>query len=185
MNRVPRSALPAGAASLMLAATLCACAPSADGQKSGQASGDPAAPPTVTAAVSTAPQPGAHDGELVTAVALNKVKLPVQVRFRLDASPVVGQPVKIELVVTPAQLAQIRSLQFRLQAGAGLALQGASELLMTGAAPGVAIRRDVVVVPQSAGILELDVLGTVETGSESLSQTYAIPLIVQPHANPG
>jgi hypothetical protein len=164
---------------------LCACAPSADDVKARHVAGAAATSSAVVAAKSGPVAVGARDADLVTAVALNKVKLPVDVRFRVDERPAIGQPVKIELVVTPAQLAQIRSLQFRLQAGAGLLLQGDPELSMTSAAPGVAIRHDIVVVPQSAGVLELEALGTVETTSESLSQTYAIPLIVAPPANPG
>ena len=173
------------AAAIALALMLCSCAPSADEVKSRHAADGAAASSSAAAARSAVPEAGAHDGELVTAVALNKVKLPVDVRFRLDARPVVGQPLKIELVVTPAQMAQVRSLQFHLQPGAGLLLQGDADLPMTGATPGVAVRREIIVVPQSAGVLELEVQGAVETGSESLTQTYAIPLIVQPPANPG
>jgi len=182
MNRAPGNACIARIASLLLAAALCACAPSAEGDKGSAGAGDPAARPAAAAVSSAAPQVGIHDAELVTAVGLSKVSVPLQVRFRLDSRPVVGQPVKVELVVTPLQLAQIRGLQFHVQASDGLALQGESELSMGAAAPGIPIRREIVVVPQTVGILKLEVVGSVDTNSESLSQTYSIPLIVSQQA---
>jgi hypothetical protein len=182
-SKTARIAAPV-AASLWLAAQLCGCTPSADEVKARHGSaGAPAA--TAATAASGAAAAGARDSELVTAVALSKVKLPIEVRFLVQDKPVIGQPVKIELVVTPLQLAQIRSLHLRVQTGPELQLQGDSELTLEPVTPGQALRREIVLVPQSAGVLEFETSATVETNSDSLSQTYAIPLVVQAPANPG
>ncbi len=172
------------AAGLWLGALLCGCTPSADEVKARHdLAGTPAA--AVAAGTSAAMAAGARDAELVMAVALSKVSLPIEVRFRLESKPVIGEPVKIELVVTPLQLAQIRSLRLRLQPAAGLLLQGEAEWIMDSVSPGEPLRREVVVVPQSAGVLELETIAALETNSDSLTQTYAIPLVVQAPANPG
>jgi hypothetical protein len=169
---------------LWLSALLCGCTPSADEVKARHdTSGTPAA--AVASGMSGATTAGARDAELVMAVALSKAKLPIEVRFRLEAKPVVGQPVKFELVVTPLQLAQIRGLRLRLQTGAELLLQSEAELTMDSMSPGEPLRHEVVVVPQSSGVLELEISAALETNSDSLSQTYAIPLVVQTPANPG
>lgn len=179
-------AIPAStsAAGVVLVLLLSACAPSADEVRARHAAGSDTAV-AAAAAPSAARGAGAHDSELVAAVALGKTKLPVDVRFRLAERPVIGQPVTIELVVTPAQLAQIRGMQFHLQPDAGLLLQGDADLSLTALTPGMPVRREIVVVPQASGVIGIELVGTIDTHSESLSQTYAIPLVVQPPANPG
>ena len=184
VQRNPTRSIATLAAGLWLAALACGCTPSADEVKARhESAGAPAA--AAPAVKSGAASAGARDAELVMAVALSKTRLPIEVRFRLEDRPVIGQPVRVELVVTPAALPQIRSLRLHLQSGSALLLQGEPDLSSSDVLPGVALRHEIVVVPQSAGILEIEAVAAVDAGVESLSQTYAIPLVVQAPTSTG
>lgn len=169
------------AVALLLGALLCGCSRTADDAPARRAGSAPAA--SGASRTSAAPA-GPTDADLVMAVAANKTRLPIEVRFRLADKPVVGQPLHIELVVTPLQQ-PIHNLRLRLQPGSALVLQGDRDLTSDAVTPGVAIRHDIEVVPQSAGVLELETSAAFDTDSDSMSQTYSIPLVVQASANPG
>lgn len=161
---------------MLLAWVLAGCTQSADDVRARHEA--TAAHPVTNARSAVAAKPAApSDADYVAAVAGNKLNLPLSVRFRLDGQPRVGQTVKIDFLVTPAAQAQIRSLQFRFEAGEGLQYQGEPDFVVNGAAPGIAVRRELLVVPRVAGLLELQARAAVETSSEAVSQTYAIPLI--------
>jgi hypothetical protein len=117
----------------------------------------------------------ASDTDLVAAVGVNKVKVPIQLRFRLAGKPVLGQPLAIELVNEPDRLAIVRSVRFRFEAVDGLQLAAAAEWQPSSSDPA---RHDLTVTPRKTGVLELHVLASVEAASESLSQVYAIPIVV-------
>ena len=111
-------------------------------------------------------------------MATSKLALPFSLRFRLDSRPRVGQPVTIDLMITPAAQVQIRSLKFRFEPGDGLQLDGDPDFVVNGATPEISVHRELQVTPRTAGLLELQARAAVETSSEALSQVYAIPLIV-------
>jgi hypothetical protein len=169
--------------SLSLLILLCGCSPSADDVRARHEGA------SVGTAAKAAKKPvsdaRSRDAELVSAVALNKAGVPVEVRFRIETKPVLGEPVTIELVATPAETAQIRRMQWHLQPGSGLVLQGEAVLSDESAAPGVPLRHEIIVVPQAAGVLELEAQAAIDTNAESVSQTFSIPLVVQPGANTG
>ena len=162
---------------MLLAWLLAGCTQSADDVRA-RHEATAAHPATPSARPTVAAKPAApNDADYVAAVAVNKLNLPLSVRFRLDGQPRVGQPAKIDLLVTPAAQAQIRSLRFRFEAGEGLQYQGEPDFVVDGAAPGIAVHRELLVVPRVAGLLELQARAALETSSEAVSQTYAIPLI--------
>lgn len=160
-----------------LAVLLSACTPSADEVRSRHAGAAAQGSSAQSSVRSAAPAPPS-DADYVAAVATSKATLPFTVRFRPDSRPRVGQPLTVAFMITPGALAQIRSLKFRFEAGDGLQLQGDPEFVVTGATPGIAVHHELQVVPRSTGVIELQAHAAVETASEALSQTYAIPLIV-------
>lgn len=164
-------------ASALALALLAGCTQSADevrARHDGGASQSSAA----QSAVRSALPPRNNDADFVAAVATSKQALPFTVRFRLDSRPRVGQPVTVDVMVTPATQVQIRSLKFRFEPGEGLQFDGDPEFVVNGATPDISVHRELQVTPRTAGLLELQARAVVETSSEALSQVYAIPLIV-------
>jgi hypothetical protein len=160
-----------------LSLALAACTPSADEVRvrhEGTASQATSAQPAARKAVSTSPS----EADYVAAVSSSKATLPFVARFRLAERPHAGQPLTIDFLITPAPLAQIRSLKFHFEAGEGVQLQGDPEFVVNGATAGISVHHELQVVPRTTGVIEVLAHAAVETSSEALSQTYAIPLIV-------
>lgn len=176
------TAIAARAPLLIGALVLAACTPSADEvrarHESGAATSAASQPDAPRSATHMAASSRPSEADYVAAVATTKASLPLTVRFRLDSKPRVGQPLVVDLMVTPMAMTQIRSLKFHFEAGEGVQLQGDPEFVVNGATPGIAVHREIQVVPGAVGVLELRAHAAVETPSEALSQTYTIPLIV-------
>jgi len=143
----------------------------------------------LTACGSSEPDPGATPGSggkpgtphggpagMVAAVSASKMPGAIDVRFRLSAKPTVGQPVDIELALTPT--VELESLFARFRASDGLDLtKGAETLHYERPAIGTGLSHTVTVVPKSDGIFNVTATVLTDSAKDSIASTYTIPLI--------
>ncbi len=116
---------------------------------------------------------------LVSAVAATKttVTLPVQVKFNLHARPDVGQPVDVDLVILPTSAA-IDRLSGKITADEGLEVVDGGQIPASDRpAEGVEIHHVFRVLPKRDGIFTFSAALTVDSGVQSKTQTYSMPLI--------
>jgi hypothetical protein len=124
-------------------------------------------------------QPAADPTEdMVSAVAPSGATGAVKVKFRLGAKPMLGTPLQVFVAIIPAEDSQISHLHGSFTPDTGLALQSERDFDVTDVATGAALQRQVTVVPQQPGVLNLNTTITVAVDSGSLSSTFSIPLIV-------
>jgi len=90
---------------------------------------------------------------------------------------VVGEPLQIHVAMLPESQNAIRHLYGSFTPADGLTLQSQHSFELTDVADGVALRQDVTVVPQQAGILSLSATLIVDFDTGSVSRTFGIPLI--------
>jgi len=115
---------------------------------------------------------------LVTALGMAKAPgVPVQVKFDVRDRPDVGQPVDIDLVIVPKSAAVDR-IYGRVETDEGLELLeggqiGASER----PAEGAEIHHSIKVRPTRSGVFTFSALLNVDAGGQSLTGTFAMPLI--------
>jgi hypothetical protein len=113
---------------------------------------------------------------MVAAVSASKTPGAIDVRFRLSAKPTVGQPVNIELALTPT--VELESVLARFRASDGLELtQGAETQRYERPAVGTGLSHTVTVVPKSDGIFNVTATVLTDTSTNSIASTYTIPLI--------
>jgi hypothetical protein len=118
------------------------------------------------------------DPDLVSAVNLNGASSNLfSVKFKVETRPLVTTPLQVRVLMIPAPGAGITHLQVLFQPSDGLKLQSDRTVDLTDLSGGAPIEQQVTVVPQKAGVLSLSATVLVDTGSESVSRTYAIPLI--------
>ncbi len=114
---------------------------------------------------------------LVSAVGPRDPSGLISVKFRIEARPVVGTPVKIEVALIPAANAQINRIHGSFLAGSGLALQSERTFDVPTVQAGVTLYRELTVVPQQTGVLSLSTTILIEQETGSQARTYSIPLI--------
>jgi hypothetical protein len=116
---------------------------------------------------------------MVSAVVSNKsAALPVQVRFSLGARPKVAEPLDIGLVVLPTS-STIDRLSGKIVTDDGLEVVGSAEITPTDhPAEGVPIERGVKLLPQRDGIFTFNAVITVDSGTNTSTQSFSMPLIV-------
>jgi len=137
----------------------------------------------------TAPKPAAaarkpQSGEVVSPNMVSAVSsaragpASVQVRFELRQRPDVAQPLDIDLVILPGS-ATVDRLYGRVEVADGLQLtEGAQIPPSDRPAEGIPIRHSVKVLPTRDGIFTVNAVVSVDSGGQSLSQTFSIPVIV-------
>jgi hypothetical protein len=115
---------------------------------------------------------------MVSAVAANKPSaLPIQVKFELRDRPRVGQPVNLDLAIVPMSAAVDR-VSGKVEGEEGLDVVDGAEIAATDRpVEGAPIRQAVKVLPKHEGILTVHAIVTVDSGGQTSSETYAIPLI--------
>ena len=115
---------------------------------------------------------------MVSAVAANKPSnMPIQVKFDLRDRPRVGQPVDVDLAIVPMS-ASVDRVSGKVLGEEGLEVVDGAQIAATDhPTEGTPIRQSVKVLPKQEGIFTVHALVTVEAGSETSSETYAIPLI--------
>ena len=115
---------------------------------------------------------------MVSAVAANKPSnMPIQVKFDLRDRPRVGQPVDVDLAIVPMS-ASVDRVSGKVVGEEGLEIVDGAQIAATDhPAEGTPIRQSVKVLPKQEGIFTVHALVTVEAGSDTSSETYAIPVI--------
>jgi len=118
------------------------------------------------------------DADMVSAVNVNGTSSALfTMKFKLGSKPAVTAPVQITVLMIPAPGAGISHLHVSFQPGDGLQLQSDHNVDLTDLSSDTPIEQQVTVVPQQSGVLNLNATVLVDTATESISRTYAIPLI--------
>lgn len=117
------------------------------------------------------------DADLVNAVGPPGSNTLVSVKFRIEARPLVGTPVKIDVALIPASNVQINHIHGSFLAGPGLMLQSDHSFDLPAVQAGTTLHREVTVVPQQTGVLNLNATILIEQDTGSQARTYSIPLI--------
>jgi hypothetical protein len=114
--------------------------------------------------------------DFVAAVSLGSEKGLVELKFAPQSRPKVGQPVDIELALTPT--VELERMLARFQGSEGLKVVSGNEIQqIENPAPGVAVGHKVTVVPQADGIFYITAVVVADSARESIARTYTIPLI--------
>jgi hypothetical protein len=113
---------------------------------------------------------------MVAAVSTSRVAGPVDVRFAIAQRPTVGQPLDVELALTPAK--DLDLLFARFQAAEGLELvKGMETEHLEHPRPGEPVSHIVTVLPKADGIFYVTATVLADTDTESLTRTFSIPII--------
>ncbi|HTT06221.1 MAG TPA: hypothetical protein VMF64_13120 [Steroidobacteraceae bacterium] len=126
----------------------------------------------------------ASDADLVSAVNAGGASKPLTVKFRVEARPVVGTPVKILLVLTPSDQGSIDHIHASLTPGEGLLMQPPTSFDLSDLKPGAPQNREVTVVPQQTGVLDLNATLLLQSDKGTQTRTYSIPLIAADNSGP-
>lgn len=125
------------------------------------------------------------DADLVSAVNAGGPSKPLIVKFRVEARPVVGMPVKVLLVLTPTdEGGAIDHIHASLTPGEGLLMQSPASFELSGLKPGSPQNREVTVVPQQTGVLDLSATLLLQSDKATQTRTYSIPLIAADNSGP-
>jgi hypothetical protein len=118
------------------------------------------------------------DPDMVSAVNVNGTSSALfTMKFKLGSKPMVTTPLQVTVLMIPAPEAAITRLHVSFQPGDGLQLQSGRNVDLTDLSSDAPIEQQVTVVPQQSGVLNLNATVLVDTATESISRTYAIPLI--------
>jgi hypothetical protein len=118
------------------------------------------------------------DPDMVSAVNLNGTGSSVfNVKFKLESRPAVKTPLDVTVLMIPAPEVEITHIHVLFQPGEGLLLSTERDIDRRDLATGAPIEQRVTVVPQQSGVLSLRATVLVDSVAESVSRTYAIPLI--------
>ena len=127
----------------------------------------------------TSAKPGnGIDPDMVNAVSAAGVSTtPISMKFKLGGRPLVTTPLQLTVLVIPSPDVTINHIHVSFQPGDGLQLQSGRTMDLAQPAAGTPVQEDLTLVPQQAGVLSLKATVLVDTDSQSISRTYAIPLI--------
>ncbi len=120
------------------------------------------------------------DADLVSAVSSAGPVGPVVLKFRVPEPPRVGQPLRLELVLTQEPGLDISHMLVSLQAGDGLQLDSDRSFEFNAPAPGATQKMVVRLQAQQQGLLSLNATVLVDAGNSSLTRNFSIPLIATP-----
>jgi hypothetical protein len=137
------------------------------------------------AASAAAPQPKAaptetqtNTDDLVSAVGTANSPAPISVKFRIGKRPQLGVPLQIVVAIIPQPDTQIGHLHGAFLPDTGLNLQGDRTFDAKDLRAGEPIERQLTVVPEQPGVLNINATFTLDLDSGSVSRSYAIPVIV-------
>jgi hypothetical protein len=108
----------------------------------------------------------------------------LSVKFRIEARPVIGMPVKIMVAVIPAANVDVDHIHGSFLPGSGLLLQSDRGFDIAPVQGGSPVFREVTVVPQQTGVLSLSATLLLNTDKSSQTRTYSIPLIAADNSGP-
>jgi hypothetical protein len=124
------------------------------------------------------PDRPAIDPDMVSAVNVTGTSSTLlSMKFEVQSRPVVTAPLQVRVLMIPAADAEITRIHVLFQPGDGLELQSERNLELTDLTAGTPVEQQVTVVPRESGVLSLSATVLVDTPTESISRTYAIPLI--------
>jgi hypothetical protein len=122
-------------------------------------------------------QPPNPDAEMVNAVPAGKPAGGYNLKFSLKERPTAGQPLEIEIAVTPA--AATERIQVVFRGNDGLELRsGGSMPPVEKPDSSVPLHHTLIVVPKSEGIFSVSAVVLSESADGSVSRAYSIPVIV-------
>jgi hypothetical protein len=114
--------------------------------------------------------------DMVAAVSASKTPGAAEVRFALSGRPTVGQPVDIQLALTPT--VELDRLYARFQGSEGLDLvKGGETAHYEQPSRGKELSHTVTVIPRSDGIFNVTAVVLSDSDTESIARTYTIPII--------
>lgn len=114
---------------------------------------------------------------MVAAVAAGAGGGPVDIRFRLDQRPAVGQPLNLDVMVTA--ISPVNSIRVVFQGGEGFEIRAGQQLgPVDHPEVGQGVEHRVTLMPRADGIFHVSAVALVEqaTGQE-VARTYSIPII--------
>jgi hypothetical protein len=104
----------------------------------------------------------------------------VRLKFRLAEAPHVGQPLQVELALIQEPKLAIEAMHVSIQTREGLQLKSPAAVDFPSPQVGATQLIPVSLQPLQQGILGLSVTVLVNTERDSLTRSFAIPLIVVP-----
>jgi len=169
--RLASALLPA----LALAAVgLVAC----DGKSASGISGFSGKTPTAAGASGVAHRPASSNpgAEMVSAVPAGKGSTSLNLKFDIKSRPSVGEPVDIDVDLTPSS--EFDRLQVVFRANEGLEIRsGATSPPVDKPPIDTPLHFTLTVVPRSEGIFSISAVVLSDSPDGSISRTYAIPVI--------
>jgi hypothetical protein len=114
--------------------------------------------------------------DMVAAVSTGRVASPVDVRFAITQRPTVGQPLDIEVALTPSQDLELVFARFQVVDGLEL-VKGTETERREHPHPGEPISHVVTVLPKADGIFYLTATVLTDTDTASFTRTFYIPII--------
>jgi hypothetical protein len=163
-----------GAARAGLTATVFACLLALAGCGGSQPDATASTPAKSGAARKTGP---AGDGDMVAAFSATRGQPGlVDLKFKLDKRPAVGEPVDIEFAMVPT--VELERLFARFQASDGLQIvSGAESEHFEHPTRGMAVSHKLTVTAKTDGIFYVTAVVLADSDSESIARTFAVPLI--------
>lgn len=118
----------------------------------------------------------AGDPDMVTAFSATRGPGLVDLKFKLTKRPAVGEPVEIDLALTPA--VALERLFARFQAADGLQIvSGAETEPFDRPAAGVPVKHKMTVTAKTDGIFYVTAVVLADSDKESIARSYSFPLI--------
>lgn len=122
--------------------------------------------------------------EMVSAVSSGKPSNDLQLKFALRSRPVVGQPVDVDLALIPGQ--DLDRVYTTFQGSEGLEVTtGAKTDEIERPPVGVPISYTITIVPRREGVLSVSAAVLADFSSESITRTFAIPVIADSGTSSG
>ena len=120
--------------------------------------------------------PGQEDPADMVAAVSSARTAPVELKFSLTTRPQVGQPTELWVALIPA--AGLDSVSAVLQASDGLDItDGAQIAKVLKPAAGAPVRQMLRLVPKRNGIFAVTAVVSVESGNQTSTRSFSIPLI--------
>ena len=138
---------------------------------------DPTASTPVAKSAGTRKSSEGNDPDMVAAFSATRGQPGlVELKFKLDKRPAVGEPVDIELALIPT--VELERLFARFQAADGLQIvSGAESEHFEHPARGAPVKHKLTVTAKADGIFYVTAVVLADSDKESVARTFAIPLI--------
>ena len=109
-----------------------------------------------------------------------KPSAPISFRYKVQGTPIVGQPVAVDVFVSSSVIARRVNVQYRVNDASSMSFPEAQaqKTEMSLEADGEPQMQQITVIPQREGRLYINVSAEVETPEGSMIKTQAIPIQV-------